>query len=109
MTHTKGKWEIKNIGNPSNGKIEIRRDAGMSHPSKICTMPTLSDESYANAKRIVQMNNSFDGLLEAVRAVREYFQSVEPDKLTCSEREIHWVGIDNKCRTAIAQAESDNT
>ena len=56
-------------------------------------------------KRIVQMNNSFDGLLEAAKAVREYFLSVEPDKLTCSEHAIHWVGIDDKCRTTIAKAE----
>ena len=60
-----------------------------------------------NAKRNCLTHNSHNGLLEAAKAVREYFKSVEPDKLTCSEHAIHWVGIDDKLKSAIAEAEKE--
>ena len=62
MKHTEGKWTVR------YSKILLRNIIEIEEPFQV--IADIRDKnSLANAKRIVQMNNSFDGLLEACKGM----------------------------------------
>ena len=75
-------------------------------PEIIAELPEYNPNSEANAKRIVQMNNSFDGLLEACRLTVKILESIPniASLLSAQENIDLYTALD-KSGQAIAQAE----
>ena len=65
--HTKGKWTVEILEEP-----EIFLGDTNKFIARVCIDARIPEEERkANAKRIVQMNNSFDDLLEACKESKE--------------------------------------
>lgn len=91
--HTQGKWTTREI---EENYINIVIDDNSGRLiGQICKV---FDNSEANAKRIVQMHNSYDGLLEACKSM---LKNLKKEELT-QYVDFH---VRKQMREAIAQAE----
>ena len=70
MSHTQGKWKIKDFG---NREVYIKSE---EKEEVICKMAVGTFPIMHNAKRIVQLNNSFDGLLESCNRAKRIMETV---------------------------------
>ena len=75
MTHTKGKWVIReHTGMNGNPYISFPLYNGHFIKDNINGDGIALCKTLSNAERIVQMNNSYDELLEACKDWVEYFK-----------------------------------
>ena len=88
--HTQGKWILSRTG----GDISIFCKNEM-------LLEVFGVNGEANAKRIVQMNTSFDGLLEALKEGLEWIYPMTDTLVEEKERE----NVIKRIQQAIAQAE----
>ena len=97
--HTQGKWTAKRSGTLDRYIVLVEEPFGVIADIR-------ERDAEANAKRIVQMNNSFDELLKACKEGLERIKHTQYHGMP--------VGHPNnmamiQLEKAIAQAESDNT
>ena len=72
--HTKGKWVIRPDTSWEVRTLFIfseKRKSKGEYPYHICMLSSFNPDSDDNAERIVQMHNSFDELLEALKQLNK--------------------------------------
>ena len=95
--HTEGKWGFARAERAYNkGDISINTvdKEGSVTSDLICLVRRVPGDDFANAKRIVQAVNSYDGLLEVCVLAREYIFEGGNSRI-----------LGEKLNKAIAQAE----
>lgn len=103
--HTEGKWDIQG-GTNKKGDLFIWKSGEYYGGHAIATVHgEIEEGAEANAHRICQCVNNFDGLLDALKSVQRYNKSAKEGKINLDEAGDYWEVVMDEVTEAVAAAE----